>query len=141
MKLSFAFGFNGGQFHAEVDNLDDADKVIQYALKRGIVTVTVQTETGPVEVDLTTNDAVVEAAKPAEEVTETGTDVPEKGTTKAKAKSPAKVSPADAAQAVKDYAAKHGVEKGRELLASFGLKRTNEIKDDNAAAILAAAKE
>jgi hypothetical protein len=132
MRVSLAFGFNGGQFQAEVDNLDDADKVIQYALKRGIITVTVQTEAGPVEVDLTTNDAVVEATQPVEEVTEKP---------KPKAKAPAKVSPADAAQAVKDYAAKHGVEKGRELLASFGLKRTNEIKDDNAAAILAAAKE
>jgi len=127
MKINLAFGFNGGQFNAEVDSLDDADKVIAYALKRGIVTVTVNTENGPMSVDLTTNEEVIEAAETPKE--------------EAPAETPAKVSPTDAAQAVKDYAAKHGVEKGRELLARFGLKRTNEIKDDNAAAILAAAKE
>lgn len=43
-----------------------------------------------------------------------------------------------AAEAVKAYAAKHSIEKAREILATFGIKRTNEIKADQAAAIVKA---
>lgn len=129
MKLKFGFGFNGGHLEAECDTFEDADKVIDYALKRGIVTITVPTPSGPVEVDITSNETIKKAAK---------------GKAKAEAttvnETPA-ILAADAAQAVKDYAAKHGVEAGRALLAKFNLKRTNEINDDNAAEIYAAAKE
>lgn len=47
----------------------------------------------------------------------------------------------DAAQAVKDFAAKHGIEAGRELLNKFGLKRTSEITAEQAAEIAKAAND
>jgi len=142
MKITFGFGFNGGQLRAECDTFEEADSVINYALKRGIVTLIVPAAGGSFQVGITKNEEVLAAAKAqpkaakAPEVTSVTPSVTPKVTVEAPS-----ATPADAAQAVKDYAAKHGVEKGRELLARFGLKRTNEIKDDNAAAILAAAGE
>lgn len=142
MKLRFGFGFNGGHLEAECDTFEEADSLLQYALKRGIVTVTVPTENGgKVEVDLTSNDKIIEEAKAAPPKVVRGYTKDEVMSGAVPPAPKETFAPADAAQAVKDYAAKNGVEAGRALLAKFGLKRTNEITADNAAAIIAATKE
>jgi len=129
MKLSFAFGFSGGQLHAEVDNFEDADKVIEYALKRGVINITSTAPAGE-QVEAEVTAAPVEEA-PFENAVELE-------------KPPFEDEPVTveaAQQAVKDYAAKHGIEKGRALLAGFGFKRTNEITADKAADIVGACHE
>jgi hypothetical protein len=119
MKITLVFGFSGGQLAAECTTFDEADEVLQYALKRGAINVAVPQADGTVATaDLTASENV----EPAPEFT------PE-------------VTVEDAQQAVKDYAAKHGIEKGRDLLAKFKLKRTNEIKAEQAAAIVEACNE
>lgn len=130
MKLIFSFGFSGGQLSAEVDNFDDADKVIEYALQRGVINVAVPMADGTVATaDLTASENVEAPADVAPSATP---DAPE---------ATPEVTVEDAQQAVKDYAAKHGIEKGRALLASFGLKRTNEITAEKAAGIVQVANE
>lgn len=132
MKLIFAFGFSGGQLHAEVDNFEDADKVIEYALKRGALSVAAQTPAGDTvqaEVAAPVEEAPFENAVPLDKPP--FDEPPEK----------VAVSVEDAQQAVKDYAAKHGIEKGRALLTKFGFKRTNEITAEKAADIVEACHE
>jgi hypothetical protein len=133
MKIVFNFGFNGGQLHAECASFEEVDKVIEYALHRGIIKMVVtDPKTGTqADVSITAREDI--APKTTERVVRAYT----KGEVMADEVAP--VSPANAAQAVKDFAAKHGVEAGRELLARFNLKRTNEITDANAAEVFAAA--
>lgn len=50
------------------------------------------------------------------------------------------VSPAEAAEAVRAYGAKHGIVPARELLAKFGFAKTGDITADKAAEVAAAAK-
>ena len=128
MKLTFNFGFSGGQLVAEVDTFEDADKVIEYAVKRGVINISVQTPEGEVvEADVAAfEDATPLEKPPFDEVTEQVAE---------------QVTVEDAQKAVKDYAAKHGIEKGRELLATFGFKRTNEITADKAAEVVGACNE
>lgn len=135
MKINFAFGFNGGQLLAECATFEEADQVLDYALKRGVITVTVQTPEGPTDVSITKNEEIIEKAKSKAAVTTVTPSVTPEVTNEAPS-----ITPADAAQAVKDYAAKHGVEAGRALLAKFNLKRTSEINDANAAEVAAAAR-
>jgi hypothetical protein len=138
MKLKFGFGFNNGNLQAECDTFEEADEIIKYALNRGIITIT--TPDGAA-VDLT-------AKKPeAETVEEKRAPAPERpagkvivGKTMADIERDA-ATVEDAQQAVKEYAAKHGVVAGRELLTKFGLKRTAEITIDKAAAIIGACNE
>jgi hypothetical protein len=132
MKLHFVFGFSSGQLSAEVDNFEDADKVLQYALQRGVVNVSVATPDGQVvQADVAAEDTPFEGSTPlAEPPFDEPTD-----------QVPDQVTVEDAQQAVKDYAAKHGIEKGRALLAKFGFKRTNEITADKAAEIVGACNE
>lgn len=132
MKINFAFAFSGGQFHAECDNFEDADKVIEYALKRGVLNLTVPGADGQVvQADVTAEDTPFEGSTP---LAEPPFDEPA-------AEAPAEVTVEDAQKAVKDYAARHGIEAGRALLAKFGLKRTNEITAEKAAEIAGACHE
>lgn len=142
MKITLDFGFNGGSLTAECENFEEADEVMRYALKRGIVTVTVTgADGGKVEVDLSSNETIIEEAKKAQTGKVVRAYTKDEIMADAVPPTPAAATPTDAAQAVKDYAAKNGVEAGRALLARFNLKRTNEITADNAAAIVAATKE
>jgi protein involved in polysaccharide export with SLBB domain len=127
MKITFNFGFSGGRLEAECESFDEADALLQYAVHRGIITVNVTTPEGDVvQADVTaapTDDAPFENAvelekPPFDEVTVEA-----------------------AQQAVKDYAAKNGIEAGRSLLAKFGFKRTNEITADKAGEIVGACHE
>lgn len=136
MKLAFNFGFSGGHLMAEVDTFEDADKVLEYAVKRGVINISVQTPEGDVvEADVAAfEDATPLEKPPFDEVTD---QVAEQVTPEATPE----VTVEDAQKAVKDYAAKHGIEKGRELLATFGFKRTNEITADKAAEVVGACNE
>ena len=123
MKLTFAFAFNGGHLTAEVDNFKDADELLNYALKRGVITMAVPPEVAP----------EVTPEVPTETIDDVTTEVTAEVTTE--------VTVEDAQQAVKDYAAKNGIEAGRELLNKFGLKRTSEITQQNAGDIVGACNE
>lgn len=136
MKVTFTFGFNGGHLQAEVDNFEDADKVLEYALKRGVINVSVATPRGEdVQADVAAFEDATPLEKPPfdEPAAEVTGEVTEQVTEQ--------VTVEDAQKAVKDYAAKHGIEKGRELLATFGFKRTNEITAEKAAEVVGACNE
>jgi hypothetical protein len=148
MKINFGFGFNGGQLTAECSTFEEADQVIDYALKRGIITMTVTNANGEsVKADITSAESVKADVntdvKPAKSkvVRAYTKDEIQSGALDKTEKAAPEATPADAAQAVKDYAAKNGVEAGRALLATLNLKRTSEITNENAAAVLAAVKE
>lgn len=138
MKITFNFGFNGGTLSAECMSFDEADEIVRYALERGIVTVSVTNKetNAKVEVDLTDKDNKVET-KPKGKVirayTKADIDAGEIPGVKT-------ATPAEAAQAVKDYAAANGVEAGRALLGKFKIQRTNQITAENANAIFEATK-
>jgi hypothetical protein len=149
MKINFGFGFNGGQLTAECNTFEEADQVIDYALKRGIITMTVTDANGEsVKADITSAESVkadvntdVKPAKSKVVRAYTKDEIQSGALDKTETAAAPECTPADAAQAVKDYAAKNGVEAGRALLATLNLKRTSEITNENAAAVLAAVKE
>lgn len=123
MKLTFSLNFSGGQLLAEVDSFAEADKVIDYALKRGVITMQVETPDGDIATaEVTAKENLEAAPEETPEVTEAATAE-------------------EARLAVKAYAAKHGLEKGRALLGKFGLQRTAEITDELASAIVEACNE
>jgi hypothetical protein len=132
MKLNFVLGFSGGQLHAECSTFEEADKVLDYALKRGVIQVTLPSQGGET-VQAPANDRQLEL--PLEDATpldEPPFDEPSEKVV---------VSIEDAQKAVKDYAAKHGIEAGRALLARFGFKRTSDITAEKVADIVGAANE
>jgi hypothetical protein len=142
MKINFSFGFNGGQLVAECNTFEEADEVINYALKRGVITMTVPTpDGGQAQVDITANEEIKKEKKTKGKVVHAYTKEEIQAGALDNTAAPPACTPAEAAQAVKDYAAKNGVEAGRALLGTLGLKRTSEITDSNAAAVIAAVKE
>jgi hypothetical protein len=127
MKITLTFGFSGGHYQAECENFDEADQVLEYALKRGMINVNVTTPEGDVvQADVT--------AAPAD-------DAPFENAVELQKPPFDEVTVEAAQQAVKDYAAKNGIEAGRALLAKFGFKRTNEITAEKAAEIVGACNE
>jgi hypothetical protein len=117
MKLTLVFGFTGGQLQAEVTNIAELDDVLAYALQRGILS----------------NGPTTPAEQPAPPSPEEPVEEPVED------EEPITVEQAQAA--IKAFAAKHGIEAGRGVLGRFGLKRTNEILGEHAAAIVEACHE
>lgn len=114
MQIKYSTNLNGSFLAVECATIEELDAVLNHY---GLAFVDVQEED---------DDEEDEAPAPQFKVV-AGTDV--------------EVTVEAAQQAVKDYAAKHGIEKGRELLNTFGLKRTSEITTEQAAEIAKACNE
>lgn len=112
MKITVTINFDGGELFVGLDSFEEVDTVLAYAQRRGL---------------LPAGSAELEPASA----------VPSEVTVGAKAAATVE----QAQQAMKAYAAKHGIEQGRELLAVYGLKRTSEITDQVAQEILEACNE
>lgn len=142
MKITLTFAFSGGHFQAECENFEEADKIIEYALKRGVINVTVPNSDGEaVTADVAAFEDAVELEKPPFDDQDAAGDVTPEVTPEDTDQVTDQVSVEDAQKAVKDYAAKHGIEAGRSLLSKFGFKRTNEITAEKAAEIVGACHE
>lgn len=160
MKLHFQFGINGGgMLAADLDSISEARDFLDFAIQIGVVNTTPAATPAPeqpaeapapekaAKAPKATKAKKEEAAKeqpgesaPTAEEPASEASPPESESATTAEKSTT-VSVDEAAQAVKDYAARTSIEKGRALLGKFGFKRTSDITPEKAAEVLAATKE